>query len=43
VSVIWSPVAENEVTYMDIDKKWSMKRDFFKDRMAFWEEIYESL
>ncbi|KDR24386.1 Esterase FE4 [Zootermopsis nevadensis] len=42
-SVIWNPVTENEVVYMDIDKEWSMKRDFFKDRMAFWDEIYESL
>jgi hypothetical protein len=43
VTAVWNPVTENEVAYVDMDKDWSMKRDLFKDHMAFWDEIYESL
>jgi hypothetical protein len=35
----WDPATETEHVYLNVDKELQMKRDLFKERMQFWEDM----
>ncbi|KAJ9600064.1 hypothetical protein L9F63_009645, partial [Diploptera punctata] len=43
LNVIWNPITENEMNYLDINNELTMKKDLAKERTAFWEELEMTL
>jgi hypothetical protein len=39
VGLKWDPATETEQVYLKVDKELQMKRDLFKERMQFWEDM----
>jgi hypothetical protein len=39
VGVKWSPSTRTEHVYLNIDRELQMRRDLFKERMQFWEDM----
>ncbi|XP_069678764.1 esterase FE4-like [Periplaneta americana] len=41
-NVVWKPVTESDLVYLDINSELTMQHNFKKERMLFWEELYQN-
>jgi hypothetical protein len=42
LGVKWDPATKAEQVYLNIDEKLQMRRNLFKERMQFWEDMLGS-
>jgi hypothetical protein len=40
---LWPVIEPDNFQYVDINEKLTIKKQFFPDRMAFWDSIYEMI
>jgi len=41
--VKWEPMTESNPSYLNIDTEFTMQQHLMKDRMAFWEDLRQSV
>jgi hypothetical protein len=42
LEVIWSPATKSELSYLNIDKELTMRRDLRTENVKFWEQMYKA-